>query len=372
METVRYGVIGVGNMGSGHVTYLHQGKVKNAELTAVCDIDQTRLDWAKEYHPDVECYSDYNDLLRSGLVDAVIIATPHYLHPIIGIAAFEQGIDVLSEKPVAVYTKMAYEFNRAAEKYGRAFGLMLNQRTEPAYQRMREIVQSGRLGQPKRFVWLITNWYRTQAYYDSGDWRATYAGEGGGVLMNQAPHNLDLWQWIFGMPKRIRAFAASGKFHDIEVEDDVTAYAEYENGATATFITSTGEYPGTNRLEISGSLGKLVYEGGKLTFTKLEEDERKYCFEAEDGYYQIPFEVIDVDTTGYCKAHRQITQNFTDHILKGTPLLAPGSDGVYGLSLANAMMESAWTNDFVELPNDGENYWRLLEKKIGTSKKKRQ
>ena len=370
MDTVRYGVIGVGNMGSGHVTYLHQGKVKNAELTAVCDINQERLDWAKEYHPDVECFLDHKELLDSGLVDAVIIATPHYSHPVIGIDAFERGINVLCEKPVAVYTKQAYEFNEAAKKSGKAFGIMLNQRTEPSYQKIREIVKSGGLGQLKRFVWLITNWYRTQAYYDNGDWRATYAGEGGGVLMNQAPHNLDLWQWIFGMPKRIRAFAANGKYHNIEVEDDVTAYAEYENGATATFITTTGEYPGTNRLEISGSLGKLVYEGGKLLYTKLEEDEREYCFAAKDGYYPIPYETVEVDTSGSSKAHRQITQNFTDHILKGTPLLAPGYDGIYSLSLANAMVESTWINDFVELPNDGERYWKLLGERIENSGRK--
>ena len=368
------GIIGIGNMGSLHVQDLAENKVPNCLVTAVCDINPERLtwakDWCKNYNPDLKTFEDYKEMFADGCIDAVLIATPHYLHPTIGIDAFNAGIHVLSEKPAGVYTKQVEEIMDVARKSGLVYGIMLNQRTEPYYQKIREIVKSGQLGQIKRSVWIITNWYRTQDYYNSGGWRATYAGEGGGVLINQCPHNLDLWQWIMGMPKRIRAFAYNGKYHDIEVEDEVTAYAEYEDGSTGVFITTTGEYPGTNRLEISGSLGKLVYENGKLMMTKLSMDERKYCYEAHDGFGSIEATTEEVIPTGVGKGHRQIIQNFVNNILDGTPLLAPGYDGIYSLSISNAMILSSWTNEWVELPNDGEKYWAMLQERIKTSKVK--
>ena len=226
MEKVRLGIIGVGNMGTGHLKNLKSGAIKNCELTALCDIEQKKLDAVKGDWPDVAYYNDYKELLASGKCDAVLIATPHYLHPVIGIEAFEAGLHVLSEKPIGVYTKKVLELYEAAKKTDKVFGIMYNQRTNPLYQKMREIVQSGELGELKRSVWIITDWYRTQAYYNSGGWRATWEGEGGGVLLNQCPHNLDLWQWIVGMPVKVRAFCSEGKYHNIEVEDDVTAYAE--------------------------------------------------------------------------------------------------------------------------------------------------
>ena len=252
MEKVRYGIIGCGNMGSSHIRYLSEGKIEGAVLAAICDIKPEKMDNVEkiiaEKNPELKVsrYENYKDLLKSGDVDAVLIATPHYLHPTIGIEAFAANVHVLSEKPIGVYTKQVLELYEAAKKSDRVFGIMYNQRTNPLYQKVREIVQSGQLGELKRCVWIITNWYRTQAYYNSGGWRATWKGEGGGVLTNQCPHNHDLWQWMFGMPSKVRGFCYNGKYHDIEVEDDVTAYAEYANGATATFITTTGEFPGTN------------------------------------------------------------------------------------------------------------------------------
>jgi len=372
MEQVRYGVIGYGNMGSGTLKRLWEGEVPGAVLAAVCDVKQERLDAAKELCGDkIAYFTDYKELLASGLVDAVYIATPHYLHPVIGMEAFDAGLHVLSEKPIGVYTKKVYEFMEKAEKSGLAFGIMYNQRTNGYYQKMREMVQNGELGELKRCVWLITNWYRTQAYYNSGGWRATWAGEGGGVLMNQCPHNLDLWQWIFGMPKRIFAKCDIGKYHDIEVEDDVTALAEYENGATGVFITTTGEYPGTNRLEITGSKGKLVHENGMLTFTKLAEDERDFTKNCPQGFAKIDKEEIQIEVEGGSgEQHRGILINFTNHLLHGEPLLAPGMEGVNGLSIANAMMLSSWKNEWVDVKNDGEEFWAALQEKIAGSKEK--
>ena len=241
--------------------------------------------------------------------------------------------------------------NEAASKSGVKFGIMFNQRTNPLYAKARQIVQSGQLGQTKRLVWIITNWYRTQAYYDSGSWRATWGGEGGGVLLNQAPHNLDLWQWIFGMPKRVRAFCNFGKYHKIDVEDDVTIFGEYENGATATFITTTGEAPGTNRLEISGDRGKLVIEDGKLKWWKLSEPEREFCFTSKEGFYNPPTHYEE-----FCdeipEGHPQVLEAFAKSILTDSEMVARGEEGLNSLSISNAAYISAWTDDWAELPTD--------------------
>ena len=372
MEQVRYGIIGIGNMGSAHLNTFVEDQIPGAVLTALCDIKESRIAELKETYGDKYAYfTDYKELLASGLVDAIVIATPHYLHPVIGMEAFDAGIHVLSEKPIGVYTKNIYELMDKAEKTGLAFGIDYNQRTNSYFQKIRELVQGGELGELKRCVWIITDWYRTQAYYNSGGWRATWAGEGGGVLLNQGPHQLDLWQWLFGMPKRIYATCSIGKYHDIEVEDDVTAMAKYPNGATGVFITTTGEYPGTNRLEITGSKGKLVYEKGKLMYTKLEVDEREFTFGSTQGFGSIPTQTVEVEIIGgHGEQHTGICKNFTNHILYGEELLAPGYEGINGLSLSNAMMLSSWTGKWVELPNDGEEFWAALQEKIKPSRHK--
>ncbi len=369
MDKVRFGIIGFGNMGSSHARYLTAGAVMGAELTAVCDIKPSKLEFAKEKYPEVARFDNHMDLLKSGLVDAVIISTPHYFHPEIGIDAFNAGIHVLSEKPAGVYTKRVYDLIEVAKKSGLTYGLMFNQRTNPMYIKMREIVQNGELGTLTRSNWIITDWYRTQYYYDSGDWRATWAGEGGGVLANQCPHQLDLWQWIFGMPKRIHAFCHEGLHHDIEVEDDVTAYAEYENGATGVFITSTGDTPGTNRFEVSGTLGKMIAEGKTLTVYKNSKDSAELIKEdTESGFEKPEVETIVYNFDDEGPKHKGITQNFTDHILTGAPMIASGYEGINGLSIANAMMLSSWKNDFVDCMNDGEEFWAELQKKIANAK----
>ena len=374
MEQVRYGIIGVGNMGTTHAEYLFAGEIKGAVLAAICDLKESRRQWAKEkFGADFPVFEDYHDLLSSGLCDVVLIATPHYLHPVIAIDAFNAGLNVISEKPVGVYTKAVKEMMEVAKSSGKAFGVMFNQRTNPIYRKMREMVQNGELGELKRMVWIITDWYRTQYYYDSGDWRATWSGEGGGVLLNQCPHQLDLWQWIFGMPRKIRGFCAYGKYHDIEVEDDVTAYAEYDNGATAVFITTTGECPGTNRLEISGSKGKIIAEGKKLTFVKNLGDEREHCFTVQAGFEKLKTETIEL-TPEYdmLPQHKGITQNFTNHLLYGEPLMASGYEGINGLTISNAIMLSAWKDEQVDVtdPAMEDEFYDRLKVKIAGSRRK--
>jgi len=375
VDKVRVGVIGIGNMGSYHAKYIDNGEIYGAKLTAVCDINPNRLKWAKKnLSEDVALFDSIEALFESKCVDGVIIATPHYDHPPIAIEAFEHGLHVLIEKPAGVYTRQVREMNEVAESTDRVFGIMYNQRTNPIYRKVRDLVKTGELGDIKRTIWIITSWYRPQSYYDSGGWRATWAGEGGGVLLNQDPHQLDLWQWMVGMPKRVRAFCYFGKYHDIEVEDDVMAYVEYENGATGLFVTSTGEAPGTNRFEISADRGKLVVEDNKLTFWRLRVPERQFNAEWKGGFGEPECWECDIPIEGKETGHRGITQNWIDAILKGDTLLAPGTDGIKGLEISNAMHLSSWIDNWVDIPVDEDAFYNELKKRIETStfKKKKQ
>ncbi|KAA1191506.1 Gfo/Idh/MocA family protein [Paenibacillus sp. B2(2019)] len=369
MGTVRYGIIGIGNMGTAHAQSL-LSEIKGAELTAVCDIREERLKWAEEQLPEnVRKYSTPKKLFESRIMDAVLICTPHYDHPTLAIEAFQHGYHVLVEKPAGVYTKAVQQMNDAAAQSDRKFGIMYNQRTNPLYQKLRDLIQSGELGEIRRTNWIITDWYRSQNYYNSGGWRATWAGEGGGVLLNQDPHQLDLWQWTTGMmPKRIRAFCHFGKYRNIEVEDDVTAYVEYENGATGLFITTTGEAPGTNRFEINGDNGKIVVEDGKLTFWRLRTPEPQFNAEFTGGFgspecWKCEIPVQD----GGGEQHKGILRNFTNAILHDEALLAPGEEGIKGLTLSNAMYLSAWTDNWVELPMDSDLFYDKLMEKVKNS-----
>lgn len=368
MDKVRIGVIGIGNMGTTHARDLYENKVPNAELTAICDTNEDRLKWAKEtFGENIKTFDNADALFEAKVIDAVMIATPHYDHPPLAIKAFEHGLHVLIEKPAGVYTKQVREMNEAAEKTDRVFAIMYNQRTNPLYQKLKDLIESGELGAIKRTNWIITNWYRPQSYYDSGGWRATWAGEGGGVLLNQDPHQLDLWQWTCGMPKRVRAFMDFGKFHDIEVEDDVTAYVEYENGATGVFITSTGETPGTNRFEVSGDMGKIVIEDDKMTFWRNRISERQFIKEFKGGFGAPECWKCEIPIVGKAEQHVGIMKDWVRAIREGTPLLAPGVEGIKGLTISNAMHLSAWLDDWVELPIDEDLFYEKLQEKIKSS-----
>lgn len=365
METVRIGIIGIGNIGSAHAAGIYQGKIPNLTLGALCDNDETRFQELKQLYPDVPVYRNADDLMDSGLVDAVILSVPHYDHPPLAIAAFSKGLHVLTEKPAGVYCAKVREMADAAKASGKVFAIMFNQRTDKLFSLAHQMVQGGELGELKRSVWIITNWYRKQSYYDSGAWRATWSGEGGGVLMNQAPHNLDLWQWICGMPTEIRAECDVAAFHHIEVEDEATIFARYANGATGTFITSTGDFPGTNRLEITGTLGKLVIENGRMTVQKFSVSEREYCYSSDDVKPQITTEIFEDEKYN---GHHRVLENFGRAILYGEPLVARGEEGLNELTLCNAAYLSSWKKETVSLPMDDALYERELQKKCEESK----
>ncbi|WP_304944446.1 Gfo/Idh/MocA family protein [Vallitalea guaymasensis] len=368
MEQVRIGVIGFGNMGSNHAKSLYEGKVKNGKLVAVCDINEEKLKKSKELYSDIVCYDNHHDMLEDSSIDAVIVATPHYDHPSIAIDALKANKHVVIEKPAGVYTKAVREMNEVGNNTDRVFAIMYNQRTDPYYSKVKELIDAGELGEIRRVNWIITDWYRPQSYYNSGGWRATWAGEGGGVLLNQDPHQLDIWQWICGMPTRIRAFCHFGKMHDIEVEDDVTAYAEYANGATGVFVTSTSDAPGTNRLEISGDQGKIVVEDGKITFWRLRVSEREFNSTFTGGFGNPECWKCEINVKpNPLQQHVAILTNFVDAILNGKELIAPAVEGIRGLTISNAMHLSAWTDDWVNLPIDEDLYYSKLQEKIKNS-----
>lgn len=369
MEKLRIGVIGYGNMGTGHVQNLKEGKVKDMEVTAVCDISLARRDAVTASYPDIAVFENATQLYQSGLCDVVLIAVPHYEHPHLAIEAFQHDLHVITEKPAGVYTKQVKEMNDAAAKSDKVFGIMYNQRTNPVYQKLREMIHRGDLGHIKRITWIITDWYRPQAYHDSSTWRSTWKDEGGGTLINQNPHQLDLWQWMFGMPDRIFAKASFGKYYDIEVEDDVMAFLEYDNGTTGEYITSTGEAPGTNRLEIACDMGKVVVENNRLIFTRNVISERAYnkintqpfgrpeCWEC----------VVPTDFSGGPQ-HVGILNNFANAVLYGEELLAKGEDGIKGLTISNAIHLSAWTGETVDVKNfPDDRFYQLLQEKINAS-----
>ncbi len=369
-KKLRYGIIGLGNMGTSHINMYNEGKIKEMELTAVCDIKPDRLENALKLVPSATGFSDATALIESGLTDAIIIATPHYLHPVLAEQALKANIHVMCEKPAGVYTKAVRELNEFVDTQDNTYAIMFNQRTNHIYRKAKELVESGMYGEIRRTNWIITDWYRTQGYYNSGGWRATWDGEGGGVLMNQAPHNLDLWQWICGMPSKIRAFCHMGKWHDIEVEDDVTIYAEYPNGATGVFITTTGDYPGDNRFEITLDKARIICTANTIEVVELKEKISEVTFTASEGFRQIETEELKIETDGMNEQHSGVMNAFAAHILHGTPLVAEGKEGINGLTICNAAYLSAWLNKDIELPLDEELYLAELNKRRATSKAK--
>jgi predicted dehydrogenase len=364
MDKVRLGIIGMGNIGKYHADYLSKNKVSRCELAAVCDA-VAPLDG---YQP-LKTSTDGEALIKSGDVDAVIIATPHFQHTTLGIAALNAGVHAMVEKPISSHKADAERLIAASKKNPKVvFGGMFQMRTEPRYQKVRKMIQDGDLGQIVRVNWINTDWYRTEAYYASGGWRATWKGEGGGVLLNQCLHNLDTLQWLVGMPRRVRGFCQMGRFHQIEVEDNVTAYLEWANGATGVFLSSTGEAPGTNRFEIVGSRGTLVMENNKLTFTRNAQDMIEFSQTAKQGFVKPEARTEDILFENAVVPHSIIIQNFVNAILDGEPLIVPGAEGIHSVELANAMVYSSLLNETVELPMDSAGWEKKLNQLIGESK----
>ncbi len=362
MSNVRIGIVGLG-MGALHANLITAGRAGPLVLAAVA----ARSAESRAKFPGVPGFATAGELYASGLVDAVLIATPHPSHVALGIEALQAGLHVLMEKPIGVHKAEAERLLAAHRDRSRVFAAMFNQRTDPYYLKIRDWLRSGQLGELRRVHWTITHWFRTEAYYASGSWRATWRGEGGGVLLNQAPHHLDLLQWLFGQPVRVRAQAGFGRYHAIEVEDDVSAHLEFADGATGFLAASTGEAPGTHRLEIAGELGRVVYENDRLVFTRNAVGMTAFSRAATDGFARPPTTEEVFTAPDHGGQHAALLANFGEAILHGTPLIAPASEGLASLELANAMLLSAWTGETVSLPLDAARYAASLQAKIDTS-----
>jgi predicted dehydrogenase len=367
METVRLGIIGIGSMGSIHAQNVMDGKIPRCELAAVCDRNPERM---QRFSP-AQAFDSADEFLRRSETDAVLIATPHYSHTTIGIKALESGRHVLVEKPISVHKADAERLFAAHRRPDQVFAAMFNQRTDPFFLKLRRLVKSGDLRAIRRVNWTITNWFRTDAYYASSDWRASWAGEGGGVLLNQCPHNLDLYQWIFGMPTAVRAFCRFGRYHDIEVEDDVTAYLEYAEGMTAVFTASTGEAPGTNRLEVVAENGKVVIENDQFSFSRNEVPMSEFARTDPGRFSAPPLWDVKIPIEGHGPQHNGILTNFAAAILDRTPLIAPAQEGINSLELANAFLLSTLEDRTIQLPIDAGLFEGHLNKLISSSAQKK-
>ncbi|MCA9950287.1 MAG: Gfo/Idh/MocA family oxidoreductase [Anaerolineales bacterium] len=371
MTKIKIAVIGLGVMGSQHARDINT--LENTELAGICDTNQATVDkYANLY--DVPGFNNHIDLLDQANLDAIIIATPHNSHPVIAMDAFKRSIHVLIEKPIAVHVQAAQEMIAAYEQALRhnpklLFAAMFQQRTYGFWQKIKSLIDDGELGHLMRTTWIITDWFRTQSYYDNGGWRATWKGEGGGVLLNQCPHNIDLYQWFVGMPKRITGFAAIGKYHTIEVEDEVTAYLEYENGMIGHLITSTAESPGTNRLEIVGEKGKLVFENGDLTFYRNRVSSFDFIKTSTSGFAHVENWKIEIPYKHHGQpGHKIVIENFANALLNGEALIATAVEGINSLMLGNAIMLSFFLKQPVDLPIDAEAYAAKLQTLIANSR----
>lgn len=375
-KKVRLGIIGLGAEGGMYAEFLASDRVPNMEIGAICDILPEKKAKADEY--GVPFYADYKEMIASGDVDAIVTTVPHYLHPEMGIYALDHGMHTLLEKPVGVYTKQAREvIEFARTKPELKFGVFFNQRTNPLYKDLKAILDSGELGALRHTSWIITTWWRPQPYYDQSDWRATWGGEGGGVLVNQAPHQLDLWQWICGVPQSVFAKVQYGYRRDIAVEDEVNALVDFGNGATGTFITCTHDLPGTDRLEILCDKGKIVVDNSnRVTITRLKDDEQVMSQGMDVSTVAALFtgkldraELMTEETKDYGSVwgaqHCDVLQNFAAQILEDAEPLAPGEDGIHGVRLANAIHLSSWTGREVSITDfDEQTYLAELNKRI--------
>lgn len=369
MKTVRFGIAGLGSMGASHARQILNKQVPGAVLTAVADPFAD----VHQFGPEVKGFTSSEEMIASGEIDAILIVTPHYSHTSLGIAALEKGLHVLVEKPISVHKADAERLIAAHKDPKQVFAAMFNVRTYPCYQKLKELIDSGELGEIRRINWVITDWFRTFAYYNSATWRATWEGEGGGVLLNQCPHNLDMIQWLFGMPSTIRALCRFGHYHDIEVEDDVTAVLEYPNGATGVFIASTGESPGTNRLEITAENGRVVLEDGKIRWVRNTQGMTEYSrtTPSRSGRPSVWNIEIPLPPPSAVSSHVIIMRNFVNAILCGEKVIAPGLEGLYSVELANAMLMSQFTDQTITLPLDGAAYEKELAARIAESAQRR-
>ncbi len=365
MKKVKIGIVGAGGMGQGHAETMK--KIEEAELSAVCDCEEARVrEVAQKY--GVKYFTDYKKLIDSGLAEAVIVATPHYFHPEISIYAMEHGLHVLTEKPISVTVRQADKMVEAAKKTGKVFCVMYQSRNRGVFITAKKLIEEGKLGDIKRTL-LVNPYYRSQAYYDSGSWRATWKGEGGGVLINQAPHMIDIFIMLAGLPKKFQAKART-RLHKIEVEDEVNVLLEYENGAWGYYYTCTNEVPSILYLEIAGDKGKIIFNGETLKFFSTSVPISEFTVKNESMWASPETKEEQLNIPETDAGHGAIIRNFCKAITEGEPLVSPGVEGLKSVEFINACLLSGFKNKIVETPVDRDEYDRFINEMIARSKEK--
>ncbi len=357
--TLRVGVVGLGNIARQHIENMLSGQAGACRLAATCSRNPS------EYADglDIPHFTQLQALIDSATCDAVLVATPTFNHLEAGSAVLDAGLHLMMEKPLGLSIAEGEQL-LARQGQDQVFALMLNQRTDPLFLAMREQIAGGVLGQITRTHWTMTNWFRPEVYFQVRDWRATWRGEGGGLLVNQCIHNLDIFQWLCGMPASVRGFCRFGRYHDIEVEDEATAYFDYEGGASGVFIGSTGEAPGVNRLDIVGDRGQLSFDGERLLLTINEPATSEYNRSTRDMFGMPDSSTTDITPDRSVNQHGAVLANFAAAVLEGEPLIAPAADGLDSLALANAMLLSTWESREVHLPLDSAVYQRALAQRL--------
>lgn len=371
METVRAAVVGFGGMGRRYVQMIHDGEVEGMTLAGVCCRNQKGQEELKASYPEASVYPNVEAMFgRAGEFDAVVIVTPHATHVEIGKMAVAAGKHILVDKPAGVSTKEVKELLAASDASGVCFGMIFNTRMHPAYTQVKKMIEDGSLGRLNRAVWISNVWFRTPAYHNSAPWRSTWEGEHGGLLINQSQHFLDVWQWLLGMPDHVLASVEYGRYNDFFVDDSMDIQFFYESGLHGTFITSSGENPGINRLELWGTKGRLCVEDHcRITFDEnvMSTEEFRECNTEAYGVLQYHRREIPVNTEK-TDGYQKIFQNFADHIRKGTPLMATGEDGLRTVMMANGAYLSSWLGKKMAYPIDDEEYAGMLEEKIAAER----
>lgn len=366
---IRLGILGIGAMGQKHAQNVHAGRVDGMRLSAVADPSPERAAWAAENLSGAAYFEDPSALLQSDAVDAVLVAGPHHLHSRQAAKAVAHGKHVMVEKPVGIRASQIEPIVEAAKARNLVYCCMFNQRISPVNQRIHRMIRDGELGPLRRVTLLMTNCYRPQSYFDAAAWRATWSKEGGGMLVNQLSHRLDLLTWWLGLPVRVRAHLGYGKWHDIQVDDDVNVFLDYGKQGTATLVASTGDCPGVSLLAIQGDRGKLSLEAGeRLRFYRLKTPESEFSRTYEGGFGEPEQEVLDLMCADADPAHLGMLQNFADSIAGRAAPVAPVESALDSLRLTQAIYLSDWQSQDVALPADNALFDGLLAQRVAAEK----
>lgn len=367
---IRIGIAGIGFIAEEYIKLITGGAVQGADITALSSRNAAHMAEIKEKYnlKNAVLFTDYEDMLRCGRIDMVMICTPHFQHPKMAISAIERNIHTLIEKPVGVFPEELDALEHCIRNHAHVqSGVLYCRRTNPIYASIKQLLEEGALGTIKRITWIITDMYRPQIYFDSVSWRGTYSAEGGGMLMNQVSHHIDLLVWLCGLPEDMQAHCYTAQERNIEVENEVSITMEYSGKAIGQFIASTRECPGSNRLEISGSKGQIILENErKLIARTLQTDEKEFAVATQESYGKIPYEeweqILEAPDNRILQA--AIVNNFLRALEGKAQVLCPVMEAIQAQQFIQGAYLSSWQEKKLKLPVDTDAYTAELRKRM--------